>query len=955
MDVKLEQVEVHSRDILVRYANVRAGDVLHYQIKPQGHSICYGIWRRAKSATTAAAATRDDGLRDASPHPPTTATSAASPAKDDGRLAPGSVGRRGGGQFYMQVQRNRSNMSIASIGQRANLEERMRQAELEPVLGNIRVAGGKVSKGEVAIEQDGIYALVLDNTFSRDKKKLVTFILHPQPATPRVLSPGVNGRTSSTLKMSSRSATNLEEDDNKPRRVQSETTKPPQRAEQHLSGTLLKRRRKKLQGWARRWFVLDLGARTLAYYISSNSTILRGSIPLNLAAVSADRRRFEINIDSGAEVWNLRASNLGAFVMWCDAFAEISQSTGEGHLVPPSPSSVRRGSATPNPLAVLEDALWDRVDAVQLQLSKICAELEDAMSPAGSDGESIDAPSIDEAKAGSKSGKRSLFRRKQADASASGKLAPPSRVLSPVPGPTVDPMSLKAVRDDLRAICLERRLARTGTAKTPAAAVAAQAETGRRSFDSVRSDNDVFEDAQEMFETFDDGLLVAHHNEDSSDEDAELVSYSSSSDSETEVYDSAVNLPVATDTQLIPSGQLYPLTDLKGKLIARRKTFPPVLDAPPSMLSVLRKTVGANSANRAAPVGLNEPLSATQRACEDLEYARLLDLAAAAADGERRLLYVAAFAVSALSSARHRERALRKPFNPLLGETFECVREDLGFRYISEKVEHRPDVVIAAHADAANWTFDQFGATQQRFYGKSLELIATGTTTIKLATGDVYVWEKPICYLRGIAYGDKYVEPTGEMTVRNHATGASAVIEFAVPTMWSGRSEDVTVHVYGRNARPPAGAAAGTPAMVGKWTAGLTLANTGEEIWKAGAMVDDAGKHCGFTAFAAQLNEPSTAVEAGRLPPSDSRLRPDLRARERGDNELAEKCKAELEETQRKRRAPGDVADDWFKPQWFDRTPDGKGYAVKAGEQSYWAARQKGDWSRALPLFDTKA
>ena len=45
---------------------------------------------------------------------------------------------------------------------------------------------------------------------------------------------------------------------------------------------------------------------------------------------------------------------------------------------------------------------------------------------------------------------------------------------------------------------------------------------------------------------------------------------------------------------------------------------------------------------------------------------------------------MAAFAVSAYALSYY--RAGRKPFNPILGETYECVREDKGFRFIAEQV-----------------------------------------------------------------------------------------------------------------------------------------------------------------------------------------------------------------------------------------------------------------------------
>lgn len=45
---------------------------------------------------------------------------------------------------------------------------------------------------------------------------------------------------------------------------------------------------------------------------------------------------------------------------------------------------------------------------------------------------------------------------------------------------------------------------------------------------------------------------------------------------------------------------------------------------------------------------------------------------------------MAAFAVSSYASFAN--RAKYKPFNPILGETYECIREDRGFKYISEQV-----------------------------------------------------------------------------------------------------------------------------------------------------------------------------------------------------------------------------------------------------------------------------
>lgn len=47
-------------------------------------------------------------------------------------------------------------------------------------------------------------------------------------------------------------------------------------------------------------------------------------------------------------------------------------------------------------------------------------------------------------------------------------------------------------------------------------------------------------------------------------------------------------------------------------------------------------------------------------------------------------VYVAAFSISGYAWASWRYRY--KPFNPVLGETYESHREDRGFNYVSEQV-----------------------------------------------------------------------------------------------------------------------------------------------------------------------------------------------------------------------------------------------------------------------------
>lgn len=73
-----------------------------------------------------------------------------------------------------------------------------------------------------------------------------------------------------------------------------------------------------------------------------------------------------------------------------------------------------------------------------------------------------------------------------------------------------------------------------------------------------------------------------------------------------------------------------------------------------------------------------------QRLTEDLEYHELLDKAARCDSSLEQLCLVAAFSVSSYSTTVYRTA---KPFNPLLGETYELDRrEDFGYRSLCEQV-----------------------------------------------------------------------------------------------------------------------------------------------------------------------------------------------------------------------------------------------------------------------------
>ncbi|GLG95172.1 Oxysterol-binding protein-related protein 6, partial [Gryllus bimaculatus] len=349
-----------------------------------------------------------------------------------------------------------------------------------------------------------------------------------------------------------------------------------------------------------------------------------------------------------------------------------------------------------------------------------------------------------------------------------------------------------------------------------------------------------------------------------------------------------------------------------------------------SLWNLLCKNIGKDLSQVSMPVALNEPLNMLQRMCEELEYSELLDKASELEDSYERMVYIAAFAVSSYGSSYF--RAGSKPFNPLLGETYECIREDKGFRFIAEQVSHHPPVSVC-YAESRNFIFWQDARIKTKFWGKSMEFQPTGMVNVKLPkTGDHYRWNKVTTCVHNLFGGQRWVDQYGELRITNGSINCK--LTFVKASYWSAKRHEVFGVVTNEDGKVVRN-------LFGKWSEALYcgVAPSARCIWRPGTMPEEYELYYGFTRFAMELNELDPDM-AKYLPITDTRFRPDQRLLEEGNLSGAEQMKLALEQSQRDRRKRKELDGISHQPRWFSKMALPSGEDTWEYSHEYWECRK---------------
>ena len=167
-----------------------------------------------------------------------------------------------------------------------------------------------------------------------------------------------------------------------------------------------------------------------------------------------------------------------------------------------------------------------------------------------------------------------------------------------------------------------------------------------------------------------------------------------------------------------------------------------------------------------SPVYFNEPLSIGQKQCERFKYMDLLIKAGKENSKEMQMCYIAAFLIGDIFLNLGRSL---KPFNPIIGETFEFFDNEKKFRFYSEHVKHNPQVnAYIAETPEFAYYGDTLNTTSFKFFKGSVELIFKNKTHVHCKkTGDHYIFNPPIVYIKGLMKPPIYNDYSGITVIQN--------------------------------------------------------------------------------------------------------------------------------------------------------------------------------------------
>ncbi|KAL1492770.1 hypothetical protein ABEB36_010969 [Hypothenemus hampei] len=188
------------------------------------------------------------------------------------------------------------------------------------------------------------------------------------------------------------------------------------------------------------------------------------------------------------------------------------------------------------------------------------------------------------------------------------------------------------------------------------------------------------------------------------------------------------------------------------------------------------------------PTFILEPRSFLDKLSDSYYHVDILTQAVLEDDAFTRMKQVVKWYLSGLYK---KPKGLKKPYNPILGETYRCYwLHGNGSKtfYISEQVSHHPPVsafYVTNRQDG--FAISASILARSKFYGNSTSAILDGTAVLTLLPrGEDYKLTVPYAHCKGILMGTLTMELGGKVSIDCEKTGYYTEIEFKLKPFLGG-------------------------------------------------------------------------------------------------------------------------------------------------------------------------
>ncbi|XP_046825195.1 oxysterol-binding protein-related protein 8 isoform X4 [Vespa crabro] len=191
------------------------------------------------------------------------------------------------------------------------------------------------------------------------------------------------------------------------------------------------------------------------------------------------------------------------------------------------------------------------------------------------------------------------------------------------------------------------------------------------------------------------------------------------------------------------------------------------------------------------PTFILEPRSFLEKLADSYYHADLLSEAVIEDDAFTRMKAVVKWY---LSGFYKKPQGLKKPYNPLLGETFRCYwQHPNGSRtfYLAEQLSHHPPIsgfYVTNRQDG--YTISATIIAKSKFYGNSTSAILDGVAILTmLPRGEDYTMTIPYAHCKGILVGTLSMELGGKIDIECEKTRYHTELEFKLKPFLGGAEQ----------------------------------------------------------------------------------------------------------------------------------------------------------------------